>query len=197
MSFQIAADFKHFRQFDVFRFTRGGKPTYSQCLRNIRLVKSDNARSRSQHSRARTTRTMRLSRRTHWIRWPAGATLALLAAILNAPSSAHASCGDYLMAGAHPAMSVATGTAPDSIPVIPAPHAPCSGPTCSGRAPLLPVTPPAPAPVSGEQWGCAVSLPALQGPGFTSCVLETDTVLPTRCPNSIYHPPRVLTFSAV
>jgi hypothetical protein len=159
--------------------------------------RSYGAPDRLECRRTRTKSRMRLPKRSVWIRRPLGAVVALLAATLFAPGVVRASCGDYLTTGAHPVMPTATGAASDSMPVLPAPAAPCSGPNCSGRSPILPNIPPAPAPVSGEQWGCAVVLPAYQGPGFASWLLQTTPDLPIRCGNSIYHPPRLHTFLAV
>ena len=176
----------------ILFFTGGATHSYIRYLRNFRLVKSDGALRRTENSRAGTTRPMRLSRHSHWIRWPAGATLALLVLSAFAPSSAHASCGDYLMAGAHPVLSAANGAAKDSLPIIPAPHAPCSGPNCSGREPTLPITPPAPAPVSAEQWGCTAHVPSFQSPGFALWHVDSTMSLPIRRAYSIYHPPRLL-----
>jgi len=140
---------------------------------------------------------MRLPTRSVWIRFFAGALLGLLAMSLLAPGAVHASCGDYLTGNAHQAMPTTIGTAPNSTPVIPAPHRPCSGPNCSGRDSTPPLPPPAPAPVAGDDWGCAALVPLSQVPRFASWLLDSSTSLPVRRKSSIYHPPRLFSLFAI
>ena len=140
---------------------------------------------------------MQLPRRLIWNRMFAGAVLGLVALSVFAPGSVHASCGDYLTADGHLRMSAKNVSADDSLPVMPMPHAPCSGPNCSGRDSTPPLPPPAPAPVAGEQWGCDTNLPTLHEPGFASWLVDFANSLPVRRANLIYHPPRHCSLFAI
>jgi hypothetical protein len=94
----------------------------------------------------------------------AGIGLAFVAGLCLFPSSARASCGDYLI---HPAAAKAGMQTINEHPAFPAPlkqKQPCSGPNCSGRSesmPLMPVTVPT---QNVEQWGWFASSDQIQAP---------------------------------
>jgi hypothetical protein len=133
----------------------------------------------------------------HWSRLTAGVALTLLAGVPLAPSTARASCGDYvLMAGSHapPRAEPMQHPIDTPRPAHPAPadkKLPCSGPLCSQR-PFVPLPAPA-APVSltgHPEWACALALPPLPRPGSLSYLPGDDPVRSVHRGASIFHPPR-------
>ena len=132
------------------------------------------------------------------LRWSVGAVLTLLASAVLAPGKAHAGCGDYLMVAPTSATAQEAAPALDAQhqPTIPGNSAPCTGPSCSQRDPVPFGSPPAPAPVTGEQWGWVEHLPSLIGLKSVSWPLELTASIPIWHSDSIYHPPRLNTFAS-
>jgi hypothetical protein len=125
--------------------------------------------------------------RRGWIRIGLGAALLLLASTWMAPSSAHASCGDYVSFGRkgsmQPAHELPAGKHSTPLPK------PCSGPHCSQSSmPLTP--PPSTVPVEEDRWLAAlpILLPLLCRAWLV--LPTTDSLQAIHQPSSIYHPPR-------
>src|SRR5262249_16938414 len=94
----------------------------------------------------------------------------LMAAGLCAPSPPRAGCGDYVvLGGAHPTHAAPMPVEPfdlsrTNLPTPP--PKPCSGPSCSGHLPALPLAPVTPVNAPAQEWACAIC--SLQGIA-TSC----------------------------
>jgi hypothetical protein len=120
-----------------------------------------------------------------WVRLLAGVVFPFLAAVLAAPATAHASCGDYVQLGGGHGEDAA---APRHLPPAPSPR-PCSGPHCSRHLPS-PLPPVAAAPVPVEDRCCP---PALFLPDPARAVARTALAPcgnPSRSAAPVYHPPR-------
>jgi hypothetical protein len=133
--------------------------------------------------------------RRRWIRTATGVALALLAVMFCAPA-ARGSCGHYVLVGAKLAQATAPDVAPPAggealPPSVPEEKPrPCSGPSCSRGPAGLPAAPPAARPVSGEQWGCVVTLLALPPSGPVASLADGPSPRPLRLGSGVYHPPR-------
>jgi hypothetical protein len=127
-------------------------------------------------------------------RGAAAAILTLLGSALLAPSTAHASCGDYVMIGSHhsahhsgPAASGytdSTGQADDQTPV---PR--CHGPHCSNKS----LPPAAPAPrieMTVEQWAVWGDASLAILPDCESLLAEARAVTCDGFGLSVLRPPR-------
>jgi hypothetical protein len=127
----------------------------------------------------------------------AGASFALLACVLLAPSKSQAGCSHGVIVGSgqkglDPLLDPlilgqpAAEPSPGSVPTDPRP---CSGPSCSGR----PAVPPAPAAAVVrfvEPWACLAVFPPLAEPGPGRYATGSDTLRPIHSPSAIFHPPR-------
>jgi hypothetical protein len=121
-----------------------------------------------------------------------GWALACLIAVLAAPATVRASCGEYVRIGdseKHPANALPAHGTPD--PMTPGNHgSPCHGPTC-GQHPVTPLAPTTTLPVHLEEWGW-VSHPTHRGTGTPAFLLRAaDHGRPVRRPTLVYHPPRL------
>ncbi|MBI1918144.1 MAG: hypothetical protein HYS12_25920 [Planctomycetes bacterium] len=114
-----------------------------------------------------------------------------LLVLAAAPSSARASCGDYVVGGTaapHVALSPSTSSRHTDTPMSP-PAPRCHGPSCTpGDFPLPAPTPPPP--TRNEQWG-DLCLSVLPGDGG-SCpyTLPASRFVPPDRADDIFHPPR-------
>jgi hypothetical protein len=131
-----------------------------------------------------------------------GAVLAALAALFFAPSPARAECGDYVVLGSHamggPRTAAGRGVLPMGAfserhqlpPASPAPHFPCSGPSCRHSPPQAPSAPVPTAPVRSQEWGHLAAAIAIGASGLDSLRQPMDYGRPTHRGPAIYHPPR-------
>lgn len=123
----------------------------------------------------------------------------ILAAVLLAPATARASCGDYVRMGQHPAHATSAAapfpprdSANVAVPVVPTqkPVPPCSGPSCSRRTPIAPTAPVPPAPVEGKHWGCVDSADLTAGNRPARFTAAESSARPVHRAESVFHPPR-------
>jgi hypothetical protein len=123
-----------------------------------------------------------------WVRRLAGVALPLLAGVLLAPATAHASCGDYVLLGdGHPP--------PAGVKAPQAPSAPlsqprsCSGPLCSRHTPP-PLPPGSTVPVPVEDRCCPPAPLVLGDCQAVARLLEPSCPKPAHGSVAVYHPPR-------
>jgi len=123
--------------------------------------------------------------------------VSLLGAVLLAPGTAQASCGSYVTVrspGQNAAQPVAPQTSLGQMP--PADHSggkprPCSGPNCSDRPSIPPLTAVPPVRSSGDQVG-GITAFTLAADASSAPLAETlSPPHPRRHPRSIFHPPRL------
>lgn len=121
------------------------------------------------------------------------ALIALLAAAVFAPATAHASCGDYVMiGGGHDIDSQAFQpmTGPSERSNVPPP--PCSGPECKRNSPAAPMTPPVKSnDTESRSFGALFDLALISvdsGRGLLSD--ELHPAVPDPALDAIFHPPR-------
>lgn len=135
---------------------------------------------------------MHLRTGQRWGRLLAGAMLSLLASILFAPSTARASCGDYVHIGSKASRDAMP--APAHGEPMPAGHdeKPCSGPLCSNDTSHLPMSPVTRISIQVQDLGC-LPCDLLPADGWIiSSLFDAPDPLP-ECPGtSIFHPPRPL-----
>jgi hypothetical protein len=129
-----------------------------------------------------------------WLRQWTGVGLPLLAFLLAAPTSARASCGDYLDLGnahatAH-APAADSGTTPT--PADPQPR-PCSGPLCSRSLPL-PLSPAGTPPAPVDDWSCPPLPLFLDAPQAVARLLDPTCPDLSSSSSAVYHPPRTSPF---
>src|SRR5258707_9679674 len=87
----------------------------------------------------------------------AGAVLALVAGSI-APSTAHASCGDYVRLNGGSPGAKADHSMRHATPLAPsAPKVPCSGPQCRQGRQVPPLVPPAPPPTGVDKVSCSAA----------------------------------------
>ena len=130
----------------------------------------------------------------------AGASCVLLAACCFAPSPALASCGHGVTSEAgrrserdlsHLESLVDHMAAPvDSGPAVPGREPVCSGPTCSRRQGLPPVSAPV-SPVTSDSWCIMVIVPQWQGPDPTGELADLSSPHPRQSTSPIERPPRM------
>ena len=121
--------------------------------------------------------------------------LSLLSAALLAPGTAQASCGSYVTVRS-PGKDATQPAVPqtDFGQMPPADHSgkprPCSGPNCSGRPSIPPLTAVPPVRTPGDQAGGIVAF-TLAAETSSAPLAETlSPPHPLRHPRSIFHPPR-------
>jgi hypothetical protein len=120
----------------------------------------------------------------------AGAILALAAGLI-APSTAQASCGNYVMLKGSSHGANDNGSMLNRTPLAPTDHkAPCSGPECRQGSQAPPLVPPAPPPTGVDKEGCSVALVLLAEFDPTFHWLSDSSSHPIRRVVTIYHPPR-------
>jgi hypothetical protein len=116
-----------------------------------------------------------------------------------APSASQAGCSHYVTEGARPPIAWVDVVLHDlnANGVIPPAHdpgrrgpAPCSGPSCSGGAPLAPSVPISPPSVRAQEWGCLAQLGAARGNGARFLLDRGECGRPVRRAASIDRPPR-------
>jgi hypothetical protein len=122
--------------------------------------------------------------------------LSLLSAALLAPGTAQASCGSYVTVRS-PGMNATQPAVPQTEfgQLPPVDHSgkprPCSGPNCSGRPSIPPLSAVPPVRAPGDQAG---GLTAFTLAAETSSAPLAETLSPPhplRHPRSIFHPPRL------
>jgi hypothetical protein len=128
--------------------------------------------------------------------WLRAGALGVLLGVLIAPSTARASCGDYVVLGAsplhfsgHPERVSANGRH-ESMPAVPGPR-PCSGPGCNRGMPF-----PLPAPTSlstfqAEDWLCLLDRLLPIDPQRSTILMDQSASLIPGHERSIFHPPRL------
>src|SRR5262245_3974330 len=137
---------------------------------------------------------MRRPTRCFWL------TLAGLALVGLAPSSARASCGHYVIIGSplkdeagksstQPTMPHGATQQNPIVPVHPGPK-PCSGPGCSQRGePLLP-PPAAPTSIDEERWGHDLRGTVSTEHPTDFLTLPLTAARTVRFVSAVFHPPR-------
>src|SRR5262249_6353611 len=112
-----------------------------------------------------------------------------------APSSARASCGDYVIVnGRGPNVTVHHGAMPAAEPgrsaPVHGPTKPCSGPTCSARQ-HVPIAPaPSSPPPPAQAWGPIGEPLDFPLPSPTARVAGDRLLPPGIIVRTIFHPPR-------
>ena len=108
-----------------------------------------------------------------------GAALALLLA----PATGRASCGDYLSHGD----KSAAAPAHESPPAVPKP---CNGPHCRQSPPAVPIAPATPVVIGAEDWACGAFDHAVADDSSSRRDLDGAADMPVRRTSDIFHPPR-------
>jgi hypothetical protein len=126
----------------------------------------------------------------------AGVVCALLCAWWFAPSTARASCGDYVTYRGQSSTAHGTMPMPEHHPAMPArPGAPCActGPRCS-QAPFTPVLPERLTLVRVHDLAAPMHASDGVGPEQAAHITADDAARPIRRSTSIFHPPRLSDF---